>query len=168
MVPTFEIAQPEDLEKIVEIYNQTIPTRLATADLEPVSVESRIPWFNAHHPQRRPLWSIKIQQTIVGWISLSDFYGRPAYQQTAEISIYIDKEHHGHGLAQQALNYVEKQLPQLQVTVLLAFIFGHNQPSVQLFKKNGFTIWGHLPQVALLDGQPRDLLILGRNYRKND
>ena len=30
-----------DLPAIVEIYNATVPTRMATAELEPVSVESR-------------------------------------------------------------------------------------------------------------------------------
>jgi L-amino acid N-acyltransferase YncA len=31
-------ASQDDLAKIVEIYNSTIPTRMVTADMEPVSV----------------------------------------------------------------------------------------------------------------------------------
>ena len=37
----FRDALKTDLEKIVEIYNSTIPSRMVTADTEPVSVESK-------------------------------------------------------------------------------------------------------------------------------
>ncbi len=35
----FALLQIQDLPRIVEIYNQAIPTRLSTADLEPVTIE---------------------------------------------------------------------------------------------------------------------------------
>ena len=34
----FSLANEKDLPRIVDIYNQIIPSRLATADLEPVTV----------------------------------------------------------------------------------------------------------------------------------
>ena len=48
-------AAPDDLEGIVAIYNGTIPGRMATADLEPTTVEARRRWFDARDPARRPL-----------------------------------------------------------------------------------------------------------------
>jgi L-amino acid N-acyltransferase YncA len=51
--------------------------------------------------------------------------------------------------------------PTLNLNRLLAFIFGHNEPSLALFKKLGFQPWGFLPGVALLDSIERDLAILG-------
>ncbi len=36
------------------------------------------------------------------------------------------------------------------------------EPSLKLFEKLGFTRWGHLPRVAVLDGVERDLIIVGR------
>ncbi|MBV8628542.1 MAG: N-acetyltransferase, partial [Paraburkholderia sp.] len=45
----------DDLPAIVAIYNSTVASRQVTADLEPVSVESRLPWFHAHGPAARPL-----------------------------------------------------------------------------------------------------------------
>ena len=48
------------------------------------------------------------------------------------------------------------------IATLLAFIFGHNEPSLALFRSFGFETWAHLPHVAELDGIERDLLILGR------
>ncbi|GFP08076.1 hypothetical protein LHEJCM20397_12270 [Lactobacillus helveticus] len=51
----FDYAKQAELPKIVAIYNETIPSRLATADLEPVSVASRQPWFESFNPDSRPL-----------------------------------------------------------------------------------------------------------------
>jgi phosphinothricin acetyltransferase len=45
---------------------------------------------------------------------------------------------------------------------LLAFIFRHNQASLNLLESFGFQRWGVLPRVAELDGIERDLIILGR------
>jgi len=38
---SYRTAIRSDLPQIVEIYNSTIPSRIVTADTEPVSVESR-------------------------------------------------------------------------------------------------------------------------------
>ena len=49
-------ATEADLPAIVEIFNATIPSRMVSATLEPVSVEERLPWFHAHSPDHHPLW----------------------------------------------------------------------------------------------------------------
>lgn len=164
MTVKFEYAKQSELPKIVEIYNEIIPSRLATADLEPVSVESRQPWFDAFNPDSRPLWVIKDDGQIAGWVGLESFYGRPAYHNTAEISIYIDADFRHHGLGQQTIDFVESQLARLGLDALVAFIFSHNLPSQKLFKHNGFETWGHLPDVAEMDGQRRSLDILGKHF----
>src|SRR5258707_3267748 len=78
-----------DLPTIVAIYNAAIPGRMATADTEPVSPQSRQVWFEEHDPARRPLWVACVERSIVGWLSFQSFYGRPAYRATAEISVYV-------------------------------------------------------------------------------
>jgi phosphinothricin acetyltransferase len=160
--PALRLATLDDLPAIVAIYNSTIAGRMVTADLEPVSVESRLPWFHAHQPVRRPLWVAEQDGRIVAWISLSDFYGRPAYNGTAEVSIYLDESVRGQGMGSQLLQYVLETAPQFGVHTLLGFIFGHNVPSLKLFQRFGFASWAHLPEVAQLDGVARDLIILGR------
>lgn len=87
MKAKFEYAQEEDLATIVKIYNQAVPTKIATADLQPVSKKSKQSWFNSFNQQERPIWKITVYQQIVGWVSLEYFYGRPAYCHTAEISL---------------------------------------------------------------------------------
>ena len=156
-------ASHSDLEQIVAIYNTTIASRLVTADTEVVSVESRIPWFEEHSPDRRPLWIVENEaEETVGWVSFQSFYGRPAYDGTVEISIYLSPEKRGLGYGKQILKDSIDRAPKLGVKTLLAFIFAHNEPSLQLFYKMGFTDWGDFPRIAEMDGKEYGLKILGR------
>ena len=156
------IAHRSDLDAIVAIYNATIPGRMVTADTEPVTVASRVAWFEEHVADRRPLWVVQEATHIAAWLSFSSFYGRPAYERTAEISIYVDAVHRGRGIGAYLVDQAAKHAARISVDTLLGFIFGHNTPSLALFERKGFTRWGHLPKVAMLDGIERDLVIVGR------
>lgn len=152
----------DDLPAIVGIYNSTVASRQVTADTEPVTVESRLAWFREHTPGSRPLWVCEQDGKVAGWLSFSDFYGRPAYAGTAELSIYLHQDARGRGLGRYFLAQAIAHAPQIQVHTLLGFIFGHNTPSLGLFAAFDFATWANLPRVATLDGVERDLLILGK------
>ena len=152
-----------DLPAIVAIYNTTIPGGMVTADTSPVSVASRLPWFQSHSPERRPLWVAEdAAGTVCAWLSFSDYHPRPAYHPTAEISVYVAETHRRRGLADWLLRRAIAHAPAVGVTTLVGLIWGHNEPSLCLFAKHGFARWGHLPRVALLHGVERDLVIVGR------
>lgn len=158
-----------DLPAIVAIYNSTIASREVTADLEPVSLESRLSWFHEHDCLRRPLWIIERfedgirEHEILGWMSYSNFYGRPAYGATVELSIYIATHWRGKGIGRYCVKQAIDYAPTIAVHTLLGFIFAHNLASLALFEKLGFSSWGHLPRVANLDGIERDLIIVGKH-----
>lgn len=154
-------ATPQDLPAIVDIYNSTIASRQVTADLEPVSVESRRAWFEEHSPDRRPLWVLKRDGQVLAWASLSTFYGRPAYNGTVELSIYVAETARGTGVGSVLLKHALNECPRLGVSTVLGFVFGHNEPSLRLLRKFGFEQWGFYPRVAVLDGAERDLAVLG-------
>lgn len=161
---TFSYAVREELPKIIDIYNQAVPTRISTADTSPVTVESKIIWFESYNQTTRPIWVMKIENNIVGWVALEDFYGRPAFKSTAEISLYIDENYQGQGLGQQALDWVFSQLENCGVTTIMAYVFHHNEASQKLFFKNGFERWAHLPSIANMDDELYSLDILGRIF----
>jgi phosphinothricin acetyltransferase len=159
---TIRDAVDADLPAIVAIYNATIPSRMATADTEPVAVESRVPWFREHQPTTRPLWVMDDDGAIVGWFSFQSFYGRPAYHATAEVSVYVHEAHRRRGIARLLIAEGIRRSPGLGLSTLIGYIFGHNQPSLRLFERFGFQRWGLLPRVAEMDGIERDLVIVGR------
>ncbi|AFY74122.1 sortase-like acyltransferase [Synechococcus sp. PCC 7502] len=161
-------ALESDLGAIVEIYNSAIPDRTATADLEPVSVFSQRSWFFSHNSATHPIWvienpieAVEPKDQILGWVSLQPFYGRVAYHKTAEVSIYIHPNYQNQGLGKLLLSHTIQASPNLGISTLLGFIFGHNLPSLKLFANLGFNQWGFLPKVAELDQVERDLAILG-------
>ncbi len=160
---SYRDAKRSDLEKITEIYNSTIASRLVTADTEPVSVESKVNWFDEHSSDKRPLWVVENEANeIVGWVSFQSFYGRPAYDATVEISIYLDAGQRGKGLGKQVLEYSINRAPEFGIKTILGFIFSHNEPSLKLFKHFGFEEWANLPNIAVLDNTERSLTILGK------
>jgi L-amino acid N-acyltransferase YncA len=159
---TIRDATEIDLPAIVAIYNATIAGRMATADTQPVTVESRRVWFREHNPNARPLWVALENDVIVGWLSFQSYYGRPAYHATAELSIYVSLEWQHKGIGQMLLTKAIEHAPRLGLKTLLGLIFAHNDASLRLFEKFGFDRWGVLPRVAELDGVERDLIIVGR------
>ena len=156
------VAVAEDLPAIVEIYNSTIPSRVVSADTEPISAEDRSVWFDEHEPSRRPIWVMEGGGEVVGWLSLSDFYdARPAYHATAEIGVYIREDYRGRGVGRRLVEEAIHRGPGLGLKTLTAGAFAHNEASVRLFEGMGFREWAHFPKVAELDGIERDLVVLG-------
>lgn len=160
--PVLRPATAADLPAIVAIYNSTIAGRMVTADLEPVTVEARRPWFDAHQSPTRPLFVLDDAGAVVAWLSFDTFYPRAAYDGTAMIAIYVAEAQRGRGLGKRLLHEAMTRAPALGLHTLLGYIFGHNTPSLRLFESHGFARWAHLPRVAVLDGVERDLIIVGR------
>ena len=162
MSVSFRYAELKDLERIIGTYNASIPGRMATADLTPVTVEDKLTWFHAHDHLNRPLFVVEFNGEYAGWMSFKSFYGRPAYNGTVELGVYLESSFQGKGIAKVCLGKAIELAPSLKIQTLLAFIFAHNIPSLKLFRSFGFDQYGHLPAVANMDGLLRDLIILGK------
>jgi len=158
------VAHAADLPEIVAIYNASIPGRMATADTTPVTIAQREAWFGEFNPTLRPLWVYCSAEDSAptGWLSVRSFYGRPAYHATVELGVYVAPAAQRQGIARALLGHAIHHAPGMGVRTMLAFVFGHNMPSITLFEQYGFSPWGRLPRVAEMDGIERDLAILGR------
>lgn len=165
------LAAIDDLPRIVEIYNQSITGKQATADLQPVSVADRQAWFDAHTGNRPLVVAQTSSETssqtslgeIVGWGSLSDLYARPAYHISTEISIYVAEEAKGQGVGKALVNYLIEVAPSCGVQQVVALIFAHNTPSLAMFGKLGFESWGKFKQVCDMKGFMADVVIFGKS-----
>jgi L-amino acid N-acyltransferase YncA len=152
-----------DLPAIIGIYNVAVTTRIATAQLEPVTLEERRDWLKEHSPDRHPFWVSEVDGQVAGWLTIKPFIPRCAYRGTVELSVYVDERFRRRGIARALLEQAIARAPSLGASAMVGLIFAHNQPSLRLFEQLDFERWGFLPRVAQLDDRERDLVILGRH-----
>lgn len=160
-VPVIRLAEAADLAEIIRIYNASIPGRLSTADLEPVTVAERAQWFVEHLPSRRPIWVAVRGGEVVGWLSFSDYKARAAYETTVEVGVYVAPAAHRSGVGQALLRHAVAAAPGLGIRTFLWVTFTANAAGMRLAEAFGFEQWGLLPGVTELDGIRRDISILG-------
>jgi L-amino acid N-acyltransferase YncA len=154
MTVTIRAASEEDLQAIVEIFNQAVRTRTSTGYLSETTVEERTIWFTEHPPKKYPILIAEQNQRIVGWASIDPYRkGRKAFEKTVEVSLFIHQEHTRKGFGNQLLNAMMQTAKKLGYTTLFAIVLDKNAGSRRLFEKNDFEQWGFLPDVASIDGK---------------
>lgn len=163
MVEQIRLAAEADVPAITEIYNQAIALESATADIAPVSVESRMEWLRRHSADQYPVFVAANAAEVVGWCSLSPYRaGRLALRHTAEISYYVRENFRGAGVGSRLIEHAIARCAQLGLKTLFAILLDINADSVRILEKFDFEQWGHMPRVADFDGKECGHLYYGR------
>lgn len=163
-IVTVRRAASTDYQTIIDIFNEAVAGKVATDESHAVTVADRQEWF-AQFDDRHPLWVITVNDEVRGWCALEYFYPNHAYQDSAEIAIYISNQSHRQGLGRFLLNFVDQQVrSKLHFKTVVAYIYERNHPSQGLFNRCGFEYWGHLPCISKVAGEYRELKIYGKNY----
>ena len=146
-------ANENDFVDIVKIYDHAVNEKFATADTDYVTVESRKEWFAQHSPETYPIYVAEQDEEMIGWCSLSPHRpGRKALRKVAEISYYIHKDHRRKGVANSLITHTIESAKALGFKNLISILLELNKPSIYILEKFGFEKWGHLPNVAEIDG----------------
>lgn len=149
-------ATENDVTAITGIYNQAVTETTASFDLEPRPVEDRMTWFTAHGP-RHPVLVADVDGVIAGWASLSPYSERPAYDDTAEISIYIDRAWYRRGIGAALGMELLARARSAGLHSLIARICTENEASLNLTRTLGFAEAGVLHQVGFKFGRWLDV-----------
>jgi L-amino acid N-acyltransferase YncA/GrpB-like predicted nucleotidyltransferase (UPF0157 family) len=152
-------AELSDVNAITEIYNEAILTTTATFDTEPKVTTERFQWFQSHD-HRHPIWVAELNGIVVGWISLSKWSDRPAYDDTAETSFYVKSEYRGKGIGTTLLQVLVKEAQQLKFHTLIARIAGESDASLYVHGKFNFIQIGILKEVGRKFGKLLDVHVL--------
>src|SRR4051812_30473276 len=100
------LAEPDDLESIVELYNQAIDAKFQTAFTERFRAEDRLEWFQQHTADAFPLFVYVKDDQVVGWFSISPYRaGRPALRYAVEISYFVHNRYLQMGIGSQLLKH---------------------------------------------------------------
>ncbi|MDX1594236.1 MAG: GNAT family N-acetyltransferase [Gammaproteobacteria bacterium] len=161
--PSIRAPARDDLPALVAIYNEAIAQRSATGHLVPFAAAEREAWFAGHLLPETPLFVAERDGAVAGYATLAHYRGgRGAFAGCREVSYFVAECHRRQGVASALLGHAVAACPALGVDVLLAFLLGHNRPSVAFLERHGFACWGRLPGVARIDGERRDHLVYGR------
>lgn len=155
-------AREGDLPFITEVYNSIVPGGEVTADTAPVRPEDWLPWFRMRNSERYPVFLLSAAGQRCGWMGFSPFKGRPAYDISPEVSIYLHESWRGRGLGRRFLEMGLDEAARRGAKNALAVIFSENLASMRLFTGSGFEEWGRLPAVCSMNGREKDVSILGR------
>lgn len=156
-------ANIKDLSKLTTIYNQAIQAR-QTADTLLLSVADRRPWFDNHQQTNYPLFVIEKEGIVCGYSTLSQYRGgRHALRYAVEVSYYLDIVYQRQGLGSALLKHALVTAKVLGFKHAFAILLDTNLPSIGLLEKYGFVKWGHLPNIAEIDGQVCGHLYYGKH-----
>jgi phosphinothricin acetyltransferase len=145
-------ATRDDLEAITRIYNHAIINTVATFDTEVKSEEELEPWLEGHS-ERHPLLVLVRGDVVLGWVSVFPWSDRCAYDETAEISVYVDPDVQREGIGRKLLTEALVRCEAAGVHAVVARMAEGNDASLALFSRIGFEDVGFMPEVGLKFGK---------------
>ncbi|MFN9520583.1 MAG: GNAT family N-acetyltransferase [Bacteroidota bacterium] len=152
-------AELTDAAAIAEIYNESILNSTATFDTETKTTEDRKAWLMQHNA-KYPVVVAEISGTVVGFASLSRWSERTAYDNTAEISIYISPEHRSKGIGKKLITMIMEKGRNGGLHCLLSRITEGNEHSIYLHTQAGFTTIGVMREVGEKFGRILDVTLM--------
>jgi len=134
-----------DARDILNIYGYYIENTINTFELEIPSIEdftSRIKTISSNYPYL----VYEIDNKIVGYAYATKHQERAAYQYNVEVSIYIDTNYHGKGIAIDLYTKLFEILKELSYINVYARYTGSNIRSQKFHEKFGFSKVGTMHQ----------------------
>jgi L-amino acid N-acyltransferase YncA len=155
---TIRPATLDDLSAITDIYNQAILHTNTTFDIVPKSLEEQQVWFS-RHDSRHPILVAQWGNVVVGWASLSYWSDRPAYADTAEISMYISEGYRGRGIGRELTRAILRAGKDAGLHTIIARITEGNAASLRLGEEFGFRRIGVMKEAGRKFGKLLDVYL---------
>lgn len=137
-------ATEHDLSAIKDIYNYAVLNTTATYDINPRD-DKYFADMLSEHTGKYLLAVYEDNGDIIGYVALSQFSRRDAYDITAELSVYVkadcQNKHIGTQLIEYALQEAQKNNRFLTVVSLIT---SENEHSIYLHKQFGFEFGGRI------------------------
>ena len=140
-------AKPSDASAIAEIYNYYVLNSIATFEEEMVdedemkkrilSVTSKLPWMVFERGEE-----------VIGYAYAGQWNSRSAYNQTAEITIYLKNGETRGGLGTLLYSELISRLKSMSYHVIIGGISLPNESSIRLHEKFGLEKVAHFKEVG--------------------
>ena len=139
----------EDIPQCLEIYNYYIRNTTITLEEDELTLESFME--RCHLIQMKfPYITIKDEtDKVLGYCYLDYFNTRSAYRISADLSIYVDKDHLHEHLGKLMLEEIEKRAIKRNIYNLVSLITSENENSIFFHERNGFIHDGEVKDIAI-------------------
>lgn len=157
-----EIVFDADIEKyrskVMGIFNYYVETGFAA--YPEIKLPDKLFDMFLEIAQKYPVYVIKIKDTdqVAGFCLLRSYSPFSSFNETAEISYFIDKDYVGQGIGEQALQKLEQDAKMLKIKTILADISSKNIGSIRFHKKHGFGECGRFKNVGKKFGEYFDVV----------
>jgi Sortase and related acyltransferases len=154
----FQEMQEEYLQEVLQVYSYYVQnTDVSFHTQIPTPEKMRQMVFFADN--RYKTFVILDKQQFCGYVIITRYKEREAYDIAAEISIYLKPEAVKKGIGNLAVSFIEEYAQQQGFHVLMAVISGSNEASIKLVAKCGYAKCAHLKEVGCKFGQYLDIVI---------
>ncbi len=154
----------EDAQAIATIYNQAIEFTTASFDTELKSADNRREWLLQHN-DKYPVVVAELDGLVIGFASMTRWSDRAAYDDTAEISIYILPGYHNRGLGKQLMQAIITAGKEGGLHCVLSRITQGNDKSIHLHEQFGFTTVGVIKEVGSKFGKLLNVTMMQLLYK---
>lgn len=142
-------AKIKDLQRLLDIYNYEAENGISTFDLHPKTLKEREEWFYLHNKDNHPLIVAEDDGNVIGYASLSPYRDKEAYNQTVELSVYVDSNFRNKGAATALMSEILKLAKSDERTKkIISVITSGNETSCKLHQKFGFEYCGSITKVG--------------------
>ena len=149
--------EPEDLERVRQIYAEGIATGDATFETRVPDVEAlEDKWLRGHR------WVAEADGEVAGWAAAAPTSGRPVYAGVVETSVYVAEKARGRGVARALLRHQVTEADRGGLWTLRTSVFTENRASLALHRSAGFRTLGVLERVGEQHGTWRDIVTMER------
>ena len=153
----FEELSEEFLPEVLSIYTYYVLNSTATFHAHVLSLDEmrEIVFFDS---PKYKTYLIKSDASVCGYVLLTQYKKREAYDKTAEVTIYLKPECVGQGIGGKAVKFIEDIAVKQKLHVLVAVICGENSGSINLFERNGYEKCAHYKEVGMKFGKRLDIV----------
>ncbi|MFE7843304.1 GNAT family N-acetyltransferase [Streptomyces sp. NPDC057474] len=149
-----------DLAALTSIYNHYVRETPITFDTALFTPEERRPWLLSHPedgPHRLMVAAGTGSQEILGYATSSAFRGKPAYDTSVEVSVYLAPDAGGRGVGTLLYKALFEALADEDVHRAYAGIAQPNGASTRLHERFGFRYVGTYREVGRKFGRYWDV-----------
>jgi phosphinothricin acetyltransferase len=154
----FEPMKKEDVKEALVLYNHYIKTSTSTFSIAPLE-EHEMEQILFSGLERFPSYKILYGGKFIGYVLLNRYKPREAYDQTAEVTVYLDEAYHGKGIGYEALKFIEVFGKNHSFRALLGVICAENTGSIKLFERLGYFKCAHFREVGKKFNRLLDVVI---------